>query len=184
MFIQKITETKSLVEFHTTSDLSNEYLSMLLSSCEGIVGENKPYSENYDVQENPYSLIHLLDNQKRFQKGKGAFHLLIENDKILVMSGIYLLYPEIAIFNCRAWKHPEARTRVNLINHILSRQINLAYELGAKQIWATANEYNKDFLIRSIPYLNRHWPKNVHFDYAGFTEIKFVKQHVISSILC
>lgn len=184
MFTQKITDTRLLLEFNTTKELEKQYLDMLIEACDFIVSEGKPYSENYDIKHNSFSLLHLIDDRKRFDIGKGAFNIIIEDNKIVAMSGIYMHDNEIAILNCRAWKHPESRVKINFMKPLLGRQLDVAKSLGAKKIWITANEYNKDFLLWSINYVNRLFHDRVDFSYIGLKTVKTIDQHVIESHLC
>lgn len=139
-----------IVELHS-DNIAIEWIEKLTEFCNLALSENKHASrENMQVenwQEKPASLLFLLLKEKRFSKANGGLLLLINNQKIIAVSGYYAssFNSAIYILGVRSWVLKEFRFNLLIANQLLPYQLQRVKNRQAYAAIITFNEANKSF---------------------------------------
>lgn len=97
-------------------------------------------------QQMPNTLPYILCNTDRFSDGNGAFHLIIDQNKIVAMGGVQIAHfnNKIAMAGIRTWVKKTHRNKMLVAKYILPTHKDWAIRHGCKQVALSFNEYNKN----------------------------------------
>lgn len=126
----------------------------------------------------PNTLPYIVFKSSRFSNSNGNFHFVIDNNKIIGCSGIYIsdFCKDLAIAGCRTWVKKEYRHLSIVRNILLPREKEWAIENNLKAIGLTFNDYNKNLLrtfTRQRFGENRSPRQPYHLFYNNFNELDF-----------
>ena len=109
------------------------------------------YHKNWE--DHPETLPYLVFISHRFAKGNGEFFVLLEDEKIIGISGIHIsaFDKNVALGGVRTWLPKKYRGKFLVGRYLLPRQLAWAKQQHLKTIALTFNEYNKNL----IPYFTR-----------------------------
>lgn len=122
------------------------------------------------------TILFILKNNSRFIEGKGKFFLLLDDNKIIGCSGIYIsdFSPKVALAGTRTWINQKYRNLQLVKNLLLPAQKEWAIENQAEVIACSFNEYNKNLitLFTRGQNIGTRGPK--HLFYKNFNKLDFL----------
>jgi hypothetical protein len=138
----------------------------IIGYCNASIGDERPGSVNMDPvdwENKPHTFLHCLYKEKRYDLPSGAYFVYIEDNKVVMGEGFstWNINSSVALFCSRAYTVPEFQSHrsARMRNALTAACGDLAFELGFKSFFITANEYNKRILERVIhltnPEINR-----------------------------
>lgn len=173
-------ENFSIVEF---GNLSEKQVRDFFDFCKAASMENLPAAENMwkdGWADQPETLPFILTKTDRFTK-KGAFHILMLGDEIVLCGGVYLsdFSKKIALAGTRTWVNKKFRNLSLVRDYLLPVHKKWAIKNGCAQIVICFNDYNKS--LRRIFFRNRlgetnnriHFRNEEHLFYSNINEVPF-----------
>lgn len=134
----------SLIAF---DDLTKDQINSFFKFCKEASLEKLPAAQNMwqdDWENRTETLPFILNRTDRF-KTKGQFHILFDNDNVVLCGGVYIsdFSKSIAIAGTRTWVNKQYRHKSLVRDYLLPFHKKWAIEHGSKQIVICFNEYNK-----------------------------------------
>jgi len=165
----------------TIDENSNEHRAMLQEFCLRIeqTEATNPTAVNMMYtgwEDNPACLLYVLYKEKRFSPPTGQYIAMVENNKIISGTGVYLA-DDVAVLLARTWTLPEHRGEFILHEHLLPELLRWSRSKGAKSAIVTFNEYNKGHLVwwRRLASRKTHPMRHLYKDAVISDEPEIIK---------
>jgi hypothetical protein len=102
------------------------------------------WSDNWENE--PNTLPYILTNSDKFTGNNGAFHLIVDDKKIVGCGGVQIAHfnNKIAVAGIRTWLNREYRNQMLIARYLLPAHKAWALANNCKQVALSFNEYNKN----------------------------------------
>lgn len=160
-------------ETYSTEDFDN-----LLNFCRQESFDSSPAAANMwtsDWQSNAATLPFLLQNTGRFAGDKGCFHLLLDEDRIIGCSGVYIsdFSNHVALLGVRTWINRSYRHRQLVKDHLLVANKRWALNRKIPVLAISFNAYNKNLKELFFKGMRTGKRGKDHLFFNGCNELEF-----------